>query len=387
GEWKELLGILDEKALAAAGDDSAMIRREAAELCAEKLADRRAASERYEALLRDLPRDLTTLRALERPYTQDGRHDEYLSVLGQQAEAVESERERAALYRRLATEWEEQPGGGPKAAEWLEKLLAVDARSEDAFRSLERIYRGERRWNELVDTFRRHATIVPAPIRAEIFAQVGALYENELRDATRAVEAYLDVDSALPNHAEALVALTRLYEKTEAFEKTVEILERRAALAEVKSQRVELLHHAGTLTAERLGDAKAAEARFVRALELDATHVASMTALVEIYRKNGEFLKAAKLLIEAVPHTQNRLERTRLLVEAGEIYDGLEDHKKAAGLYLEALAVDPEHVEAAERVSERLWKAERYGELVPILEMLTRKDAAENVQVERLTRL
>ena len=45
-----------------------------------------------------------------------------------------------------------------------------------------------------------------------------------------------------------------------------------------------------------LGDAAAAEARFVRALELDATHVPSMTALVEIYRKNGEFLKAAKLL-------------------------------------------------------------------------------------------
>ena len=81
-----------------------------------------------------------------------------------------------------------------------------------------------------------------------------------------------------------------------------------------------------------------------------------MTALVEIYRKNGDFLKAAKLLVEAVPHTPNRLERTRLLVEAGEIYDGLDDKRKATELYLDALAVDPEHVEAGERVAELLWK-------------------------------
>jgi tetratricopeptide (TPR) repeat protein len=112
-----------------------------------------------------------------------------------------------------------------------------------------------------------------------------------------------------------------------------------------------------------------------------------MLGLVEIYRKNGEFLRAAKLLVEAVPHTGNRLERTRLLVEAGEIFDGLDDHKRATELYLDALAVDPEHVEAGERVAELLWNAEQYADLVPILEMLTRKAADEKVQLERLSRL
>ena len=88
-----------------------------------------------------------------------------------------------------------------------------------------------------------------------------------------------------------------------------------------------------------------------------------------------------------MPHTSNRLERTRLLVEAGEIYDGLDDKRKATELYLDALSVDPEHVEAGERVAELLWKAERYSDLVPILEMLTRKEAEPAQQVERLTRL
>jgi len=387
GEWRELTRVLDDKARALAGDEAQAVQREVAELLSDKLGDRKGAIERYEALRNEAPRDLPTLRALERLYQAEGRHEEYLQALAGQADAVDSDRERAALFRRMAAEWQEHPGGADRAEDCLERLLALDARSEDAFRSLEKLYRADHKWEQLIDAFRRHATIVPAPNRAEIFAQIGAIYEQELRDAPRAIEAFIDVDSALPNHAEALQALTRLYEKTEAYEKTVELLERRAQLAEVRSQKVELYHRAGELTAERLGDAKQAEARFMRALELDPTYVPAMTALVEIYRKNGEFLKAAKLLVEAVPHTPNRLERTRLLVEAGEIYQGLDDTKKATQLYLDALAVDPEHVEAAERVADLLWSSERYNDLVPVLEMLTRKEAEPQAQLERLTRL
>jgi golgin subfamily B member 1 len=392
-DWKDLVAALDEKAAVAAaspspsGEEAQAVRREVAELLAERLGDRKGAIERYEALRAETPGDLATLRALEKLYQNEGRHEDYLNVLGEQAGAVESDKERAALYRRIAGEWEEHPGGFTRAAEWLEKLLALDARSEDAFRSLERIYRADRAWDRLVDVYRRHATIVPPAIRGEIFANIGAIYEQELKDWPRAIEAYLDVADALPKHGEALLALTRLYERTEAWEKTVELYERRAMLAEVKSQRVELIFRAGEITAERLTDSKEAESRFARALELDGNHVPAMLALVEIYRKNGEFLKAAKLLVEAVPHVQNRLERTRLLVEAGEIYDGLEDKKKATELYLEALSVDPEHVEAGERVAELLWQSERYNELVPVLEMLTRKEAQAPLQIERLVRL
>jgi tetratricopeptide (TPR) repeat protein len=393
GQWSELLPILDEKARMAPPDDAVLIRREAAEICAERLSDKPGAIARYEALRTEAPRDLPTLRALERLYQQEGRSEQYLGTLADQADAVDSDKERAALYRRLATEWEEHPGGAARAGEWLERLLLLDGRSEDAFRSLERIYRAERKWTELVDVYRRHAVIVPGPIRGEIFAHIGAIYADELRDAPRAIEAYLDVETVLPNHAEALTQLSRLYEKTEAWDKAAETLERRVALVEVRAQKVELLLRAGEIAAERLGDARSAEARFVKVLELDSTHVAAMTALVEIYRKNGEFLKAARLLTEAVPHTQNRLEKTRLLVEAGEIFDGLEDHKKATELYLEALTVDPEHVEAGERVAELLFKAERWADLVPVLEMLTRigarapSNVPTPVQLERLLRL
>jgi len=76
------------------------------------------------------------------PHTYPGdmvQEAQYIECLGRQAEAVESDRERAALYRRMASLWEEIPGSTARAEECLEKLLAVDARSEDALRSLERL--------------------------------------------------------------------------------------------------------------------------------------------------------------------------------------------------------------------------------------------------------
>ncbi|MDB4968542.1 MAG: Tetratricopeptide 2 repeat protein [Myxococcales bacterium] len=386
-DWRGLATVLDERAGYAAGDEAKALKSEAASLFADRLDDKKAAIARYEALAADDKRDLATLRALERLYKADGQEKEYIECLGRQAEAVDSDRERAALYRRMASLWEEIPGSVARAEECLEKLLAVDPRSEDALRSLERLYYAERKWTELIDACRRHAQLVPPPNAGEIHFQVGAIYEHELKDPTRAIEAYLDVETALPNHGDTMEALTRVYEKTGQWQKTADVIERRAQLAEVKSLRLELHHRAGEIYAEKIGDAKQAETRFVRALEIDPTHVPSMTALVEIYRKNGDFLKAAKLLVEAVPHTSNRLERTRLLVEAGEIYDGLDDKRKATELYLDALAVDPEHVEAGERVGGLLWQAERFADLVPVLEMLTRKDAEPALQVERLTRL
>ena len=386
GNWKELVDVLVERAALTSGEEALSLRREAAELTGEKLSDRKAAIERLEALTRDFPGDLGTLRALERLYEHEGRHEQLLTILAAQADAVDSDKERSALYRRLAAEWEEHPSGALRAAEYLEKLLQLDARSEDALRSLARIYRVECKWESLVETLRRHASIVPPAMRAELMSQVGEVADHELHDGKRAIEAYAEAERLLPSHAEAQRELSRLYEKAEMWKDGIELLERRAQAAELKSQKVEHLHRAGELS-QRLGDSKGAEQRFARALEVDATYVPSMTGMVEIYRKNGEFLKAGKLLVEAVPHEANRLERTRLLVEAGEIYDNLEDHKRAMQLYLDALQVDPEHVEAAERVAELLWTAERYQELVPILEMLTRKTADDKVQLERLTRL
>src|SRR5262249_52515767 len=158
------------------------------------------------------------------------------------------------------------------------------------------------------------------------------------------------------NHAEALAQLTRLYERTGKIAEVVELCERRAEQAQTGGERAELLHQAGELLRLRLSDPATAEQSFVRALVADPAHVPARVALVEIYRQRGELLKASKLLLLAAAQTADRLARTRMLFEASEICERLQDRDRAISLYLEVLVLDPDHREAAERAGELLWQ-------------------------------
>ncbi|HZS37781.1 MAG TPA: SIR2 family protein, partial [Polyangia bacterium] len=384
--WAELLAALDEQAAQLGATEARSLELEAAALCAEKLGERAAAIARYQAIAASAPRDLDVLRALEKLYDDDGRADAYLDNLAAQAELTSDAAERAALYRRLALSWEEEEGGAARAEDSWETLLAIEPDAEDALRALERLYGLDGKWPELIETLRRRAARAPKPLQAELFGQIGALYQHELNDPGHAIEAYRLAEAAQSN-PETLAALGGAYEQLGAWHQAVELLDRRAVATDDPAHALSLVLRAAELCAVQLADAREAEKRYVRALELAPEHAPAMTALAEIYRKSGELLRAAKLFVEAAVATPNRLERTRLLVDAGEIYEGLDDGPRAVELYLEALAIDPEHAAAGEGAAEILWRTERWNELVPILEMLLRKPTDPPEQIERLVRL
>lgn len=387
-EWPELVAVLDEKIKHAQDGQAIALRQEAATLVGDKLSDRASAIARWEMLRLETEgtASLVALRALQPLYQAAGRTDDYLEALAAEAEATTDAAARTSLQRRLAAEWEARPDGLARAAAWLEKVLAVEPRNEAVLGEVERLYAAQEKWEALIDAYRRHVE-VPGADRVALSSAIARTLAQHLQDAPRAVDAWEQVLALDPANAEALAALTTLHEKGERWDKALALYDRRAEQAKDKEQKVQLLYEGGRLAADHVGDVKLAEERYHRALEVDPAYVPAMTAMVEIYRKSGEFLRAAKLLIEAEAHTANRLEKTRLLVEAGEIYDELEQRVTATDLYLKALQVDPEHVEAGNRVSELLWQAERWAELVPVLEMLTRKEADRATQKQRWVRL
>ena len=383
--WPELAEALDRLAANPGEHDARALRIEAAELYASQLADPLSATARYEALASETPHHLGILRALERLYELEGRHEKYLKILARQVGAVETNEERATLYRRLALLWEEEPDGATRAEALWETLLDLEPQAEDALRALARLYAVEHKWPELIEALRRHAAFSSLPVQAELYGKIGELYERELRDFDNALEAYRVADAA-SSSPETLAALTRLCELTGASEQAIELLDRRALLTRDPGVALGFIYRAGVLCGDR-HDKAGAEKRLSRVLELDPEHAQAMTALADLYRQSGEFLRAAKLFVEAVGHALNRLERTRLLVAAGEMYERVDDPHRAAELFLEALSEDPEHLHAAERAAELLAPTDRHADLMPVLELLVRKQAPDEVQVERLVRL
>jgi tetratricopeptide (TPR) repeat protein len=380
--WEQLIGVLEKKAWAAAdqGMDSEEITRlrlEVGRLWDERLNEPARAIEAYNKV-RDLePRNLLALRALERLYERTNQSDRYLEALEQQLDADIADHEKIGLYNRVASAWEERFGKLDRAAEALEKILIVDERHTPSYRELERLYRQDQRWDALVDTYRRHVLAAGDPAtRMDLYCAMGQVYEEELRDPDRAIEAYTDVLTFDADEPRALEALGRLYEKIEEWDKAVDAMSRLVEVTDDVALKVELDHRIGAIQLERLNDPGEAEARFLQALGQDPTYVPTMVALTALYKKRGDWQKAAQMMVRAESQIQHPLEKIKLLFEAAQIYDKrLHDQARAVEYYAQTIAHDPEHVEAGEPLAEIYFREKRWAELEPILDMLARKAA------------
>ena len=401
--WVELVALLDDKAALCEknGDPQGALaaRREAAQLQGEHIDDRKQAALRWEAILALAPNDLETLRALEKLYAGHdaggGASEKYLSVVSALADNLPFGKEQLALYRRLYAEYEELPGHGAQTESCLKKILALDPTAEDAYRGLERLYQKERRFPELVDTYQRHIAHTQSS-KVELWAALGRVHEVDIgggdpaamrKEAPAAIAAWRSLLEINPTHLGALEALGRLYQVVEQYQDAMRAMEKRAQLLDDRTQKAALYYEAGRLCEKQQLDLKTTEEHYVRAIEINPQHVQAMTALASLYHGQREYLRAAKLYLEAAENTQNRLDKTRYLVEAARQYLLGDEKPRARALYEQALKLDPEHTDAAAGFVELLWQEQAFEQALPFLEVLARKDEKPALQLERLCRL
>src|SRR5262249_40925910 len=139
------------------------------------------------------------------------------------------------------------------------------------------------------------------------------LYEQELRDAPRAQAAF---ERLAAEGGDALADLARLYERGHDWRRLVELLPRLAERTEDRAARAPLWQRAGAAAGGELRDDGAAEALLVKALECDPEHGPAMVELARLYERRGDWLRAARLLVEAADRTSHRLDKTQLLFDA-----------------------------------------------------------------------
>jgi tetratricopeptide (TPR) repeat protein len=374
--WDRLVDVLAKKSQVVNDTEQAIrLKLQVGELWEDRLGDNDRAVDAYKEVLSVDPRNLAALTALDALYEKTGRMEEYLENLEHRLEVSPPEEDRVGTYQKMATVWEEKFAKPDRATEVLEKILLIDDRNAKAYRDLERLYRQERKWEALVETYRKHLVVTAdATERIDLFTKMGQVYEQELRDLDRAIDAYNDVLSVESDHPAALAGLANLYEETEQWDRAVEMMRRLSRISDDPKQKVDLNYRLGRIFDEQMKEPEPAQEYLVEALSQDPAHVPSMLSLLGIYKRRGDWLKAAQLMVRAEAATANPLEKSRLLHEAGKIFqEKLGDEAQAADLYARVLQLDPEHVEAAEPLSQLYFAREEWSPLVPILEMLARK--------------
>ena len=157
-------------------------------------------------------------------------------------------------------------------------------------------------------------------------------------------------------------------EKAERYDEFVECLEKEASLTGETELVLGLLHRAGTILDERVGDANAAKQRFLRALEIDPAFVPALASLGRIYYRCGhwdDLLEMYRRELDATPETSARV---ALATKMGELCER-QRGKPAEALehYRQAVELAPGYRPAVRALERLLREAGEYGELVALL--------------------
>jgi tetratricopeptide (TPR) repeat protein len=375
-QWEPLIDVLSRRAELDTDEGNIVkLRIEIGQIWELRLYDAGQAITAYQAVIQVDPINLPALRALEQLYEKSNQSEKYLEVLEAQLDASPSDTEQIALYERMAAAWEERFGKLDRAAESLEKIVAVDNRNYNAYRELARLYHQAGKWEALVETHRSHImATTDVQTRVDLYVSMGVTYDQNLGDIDRAIEAYNEVLQFDPDEQRALDALGRLYEKISEWDRGVDMMAHLTQLSGDPRKQVDLYWRMGRIQYGQLGDADAAEANLLRGLAIDPGHVPTMEALTKQYSDRGDWLKAAQMMVRAESYTPVAIDKVRLLFESARIYqDKLSQDDAAKQLFAAVLALDPEHVEAGRPLAALYFEAQQWAELSPVIDMLCRK--------------
>ena len=342
----------------------------------------------YRRVLDLEPFNLVALRALEALYERTAQNEQYLEVLEAQLEASPSDGERVSLYERIAAAWEERFGKLDRAAEAYEQILAIEPHNTAAYHLLTRLYQQAGRYEALVEAYRNHAfATTDVAARSELYVAMGRVYETQLHDVDRAIDAYSGALSFDPDEAHALDGLGRLYEQIGDWDRAIDALSRQVGLSD-DARKPELYRRMARIQYTELGDAGGAEASLLRGLALDAGHVPTMEALTAQYSDRGDWLKAAQMMTRAASHIAIAVDKARLLFAAANIYmSKLHAAEQAKQTYAAVIALDPEHVEAGRPLAALYFEAGQWAELLPVVDMLCRKVGQQHADPAELHEL
>jgi tetratricopeptide (TPR) repeat protein len=387
GQWDDLVGVLVRRAATMSEPDEVLaLKKRIGRVQEANLHDPAAAIETYKDIIASEPTDRDALHALENLYLTGGNINAYLETLEAELDATADVDEQVVIYEKMATALVEHAQDRPRAAEVLEKIILLDPQRDATYRQLEQLYFDLQRWTELVETYRSHTDSTGDPAwKIELLRAMGDIFEKQIEDVDRAIEAYQEILGLDPNHFDAANNLSRLQEAIEDWSSAVETMGRLVELNDDPHARLELLTRMGRVHFEKLEDQEQAELRLNEALTIDPGHVPALAVLSQLYKARMDWLKAARTLQTASECSHNNYEKVSFGAEAGFIYlEQLENESAATSMFANAIAIDPEHVKVGSVLADIYFAHNRYDEADPIYTMLARKSEQLELDDEKL---
>ena len=366
--WADLAALLERRADRLPSSEASALRHRRVDILVDHLDALGQAAQQLEELAAE--GDRGALLKLEQIYRRAERHDDYLQILRRLADAAGSLPERITALRRLAAEAEALPDGAEQATDALDEILRLDPRDGDAFEVLTRRCRADGRFAALAETLSRRLEVTEtADAKRELLVSLARIYETELADPERALDAYVAAKSAGDRREEIHEATARLAERLGRWSLCAEALGAWAEAATEPELRAEVLVEAAGVFVEHLHDSPAAEAVLERVAALAPEHPRALAILGRVREEGGGYEQAVALYERAADKEPDRSERSALLTRAAVVLmEHGHDEDRAADLLVRALAADPGHRDANLRLVDVYTRREQWADVEALLD-------------------
>jgi tetratricopeptide (TPR) repeat protein len=336
--------------------------------------------------LRDDPRALVALeqavslapghgparRRLGALYQRTGRYRELSALLAGEAARAADPETRAGCHLRIAEIHEEHLDDPDNAIAHYRDALAAHSGFRPALRALGRLCGTSGRWAELAGVYESElVATTDREDQAHLLRHLASLREERLSDDEAAASAQEQLRGLVPNSAEPLRALDRIYRRGQRWADLVPVLDGLAVLAPGPDRAAAALVEAGRVLEQHLSRPEEALERYRRALAGDPTYLPALAGAGRLCQRLGRWPELVEIHRAEIAAADDAARAAALHFQIAEIFDsrlGLPD--QAAAAYAEVLRLDPCHWVAREALGRLLEDDGAFTALVDLEERL-----------------
>ncbi len=375
--WRELATLLDERfgdgvsALPPDVDQAYSMRL--GQIAEDRLADLDRAARAFDRASHG-PEPRPALASLERVLARSSRSAELATVLRRQADAADSDAQRAEYLFRLGDLQETTlhaprlaiaayrdvlsllPDHGQARAALERMLASVPEERREIVEILEPLFEQDGDYARLSTVLEARLAIIDDPIdRATILQRLVELAEHRLNDPSRALDGVLRWLSADPASQQALSEIERLADRLGQWKETAARIDAIARAADAKDRasdvQVGLLVFLGKIQRDRLGGNDDAISTYRAALALEPDSLAALDPLIAVLRQRGEWSALADALRQRGKVAPEPAERRAAHAEVAQLCERAGDRAGAIAAWREIANEDDADRDALDQLA------------------------------------
>ncbi len=248
-------------------------------------------------------------------------------------------------------------------------VLNNDPNNLAALASMTEIYWRLGNWDELVGILNRRLELTTVTDdRVSIFMELAKVLEEKIGDVDQAIGCYIQAFKLNEERLDVMKELARIYETHGQWNELVDILERETAVIQDVDENVAARFKVASVYEKQLGDFEKAADSYALVIQMNDSHANALKALERLYNQLERWPDLLKVYEYQLAAFQDGNEHIAIYSKVSKVYETkLNDLDDAIASMVQVTLIDPAHIPAIVEL-ERLYElAQRWPDLIDIL--------------------